>query len=78
MMARGLAEIDWDDVTEFVPAVITALMMPLTFSIAIGIGMGFIAYVAIKAASGRLGDISTAMWVVTATFLIYFLRSIIF
>jgi len=53
-------------------------MMPLTFSIAIGIGMGFIAYVAIKAASGRVGDISTAMWVVTATFLIYFLRSIIF
>ncbi|MBS41234.1 MAG: guanine permease [Rhodospirillales bacterium] len=78
MMARGLAEIDWDDVTEFVPAVITALMMPLTFSIAIGIGMGFLAYVAIKACSGRLSDISTAMWVVSATFLIYFLRTIIF
>ena len=78
MMARGLAEIDWDDVTEFVPAVITALMMPLTFSIATGIGLGFIAYVAIKLVSGRLADISGAMWLVSITFLIYFLRGIIF
>jgi AGZA family xanthine/uracil permease-like MFS transporter len=78
MMARGLAEIDWDDVTEFVPAVITALMMPLTFSIATGIGLGFIAYVAIKIVSGRLADISGAMWLVSITFLIYFLRGIIF
>ena len=73
MMARGLAEIDWDDVTEFVPAVITSLMMPLTFSIATGIGLGFIAYVAIKLVSGRLADISGAMWLVSFTFLIYFL-----
>lgn len=78
MMARGLAEIDWDDVTEFVPAVITALMMPLTFSIATGIGLGFIAYVAIKIVSGRLADISGAMWLVSITFLIYFLRGVIF
>ncbi|MBK18972.1 MAG: guanine permease [Rhodospirillaceae bacterium] len=72
MMARGLADIDWDDVTEFVPAVITALTMPLTFSIATGIGLGFIAYVAIKLACGRLADISIAMWVVSLTFLIWF------
>jgi AGZA family xanthine/uracil permease-like MFS transporter len=77
MMARGLAEIDWDDVTEFVPAVITALMMPLTFSIATGIGLGFIAYVSIKLLSGRLSDISAAMWLVSITFLIYFLRGMI-
>jgi AGZA family xanthine/uracil permease-like MFS transporter len=73
MMARGLAEIDWDDVTEFVPGVITALTMPLTFSIATGIGLGFISYVGIKLACGRLGDISAAMWLVSITFLIYFL-----
>ena len=72
MMARGLAEIDWDDVTEFVPGVITALTMPLTFSIATGIGLGFISYVGIKLACGRLGDISAAMWLVSITFLIYF------
>ena len=39
LMARGVAEIDWDDVTEYAPAVITAIVMPLTFSIATGIGL---------------------------------------
>jgi len=72
LMARGLAEVDWDDITEYVPAVITALTMPLTFSIATGIGLGFIAYVAIKAVCGRLGDISPAMWLVAACFLVHF------
>jgi len=48
LMVRGLAEIDWDDVTEVAPAVITAVSMPLTFFIATGIGLGFISYAAIK------------------------------
>ena len=72
MMARGLAEIDWDDVTEFVPAVITALSMPLTFSIATGIGLGFIAYVSIKLFCGRWDDVGPAMWLVAGTFVVYF------
>lgn len=72
MMARGLAEIDWDDVTEFAPAVVTALSMPLTFSIATGIGLGFISYVGIKLVCGRLSDISGAMWLIAAIFLVYF------
>ncbi len=72
MMTRGLAEVDWDDVTEFVPAVVTALGMPLTFSIATGIGLGFISYVGIKLFCGRLGDISPAMWLIAVTFLVYF------
>ncbi len=72
IMARGIAELDWDDVTEYAPAMITALAMPLTFSIATGIGLGFIAYVAIKLLCGRLADISAAMWLVGAIFVIYF------
>jgi AGZA family xanthine/uracil permease-like MFS transporter len=72
IMARGLAELDWDDVTEYAPAVITALAMPLTFSIATGIGLGFIAYVAIKLLCGRLADIGAAMWLIGAIFVIYF------
>ena len=72
MMTRGLADIDWDDVTEFVPAVITALSMPLTFSIATGIGLGFIAYVAIKLFCGRWDDVGPAMWLVAGTFIVYF------
>lgn len=72
IMAGGLADIDWEDVTEYAPGVITALSMPLTFSIATGIGLGFISYVAIKLVCGRIGDISAAMWLIAATFVLYF------
>jgi len=61
MMVRGLAEIDWNDPTEFAPAVITALAMPLTFSIADGIGLGFIAYFAIKVLSGKWNECPLAV-----------------
>ena len=44
LMAMSFKDLDWEDVTEFVPAVITAITMPLTFSIAHGIGIGFICY----------------------------------
>jgi AGZA family xanthine/uracil permease-like MFS transporter len=53
-MARGLAEIDWEDVTEYAPAVVTAITMPLTFSIANGIAFGLIAYAAVKLLAGRM------------------------
>ena len=56
MMARGFAELDWEDVTEYAPAVVTALAMPLTFSIATGIALGFICYVAAKLLSGRIAE----------------------
>ncbi|HUB47803.1 MAG TPA: NCS2 family permease, partial [Acetobacteraceae bacterium] len=53
LMARALRDITWDDATETVPAVITALATPFTFSIATGIGLGFIVYVIVKLAAGR-------------------------
>jgi adenine/guanine/hypoxanthine permease len=53
LMARGLAEIDWEDPTEYAPAVITAIAMPLTYSIATGIAFGFIAYAAVKLLAGK-------------------------
>lgn len=61
MMAGGLADLDWDDITEYAPALCTVLFMPLTFSIANGIGVGFIAFVAIKALSGRIREIPIAV-----------------
>ncbi len=61
LMARGLAEIDWDDVTEYAPAMVTALTMPLTFSIANGIAFGFITYAAVKLLSGRFREASPSM-----------------
>jgi AGZA family xanthine/uracil permease-like MFS transporter len=72
MMARGLAEIDWEDTTEGIPAVITALAMPLTFSIATGIGMGFISYATIKILSGRHRDLSPAAALLAGLFVLKF------
>ncbi len=72
IMARAIAEIDWEDVTEYVPAVVTVLAMPLTFSIATGIGLGFITFAAVKLFSGRLRDVRPGVWVVVVAFLIYF------
>jgi AGZA family xanthine/uracil permease-like MFS transporter len=60
-MARGLAEIDWDDITESAPAVITAVTMPLTYSIATGIGLGFITYALGKIVSGRFAAAKPAV-----------------
>ena len=61
LMARALADIDWPEITESAPAVVTAMAIPLTFSIADGIGLGFLAYVAIKLLSGRFRECSPAM-----------------
>jgi adenine/guanine/hypoxanthine permease len=71
-MARGLAEIDWEDVTEYVPAVIAAIAMPLTFSIANGIAFGFIAYSAAKLLAGRWRDLRPAVLLLAALFLVKF------
>jgi AGZA family xanthine/uracil permease-like MFS transporter len=60
LMARGLKDLDWEDATEYVPAMVTAITMPLTFSIAHGIGLGFIAYVLIKILAGRARDLHPA------------------
>ncbi|MFQ5467103.1 MAG: NCS2 family permease, partial [Kiloniellaceae bacterium] len=72
LMARGLAEIDWDDVTEAAPAVVTAITMPLTFSIATGMGIGFISYAAIKILSGKGAQCPPAVYGIAALFLVKF------
>jgi adenine/guanine/hypoxanthine permease len=70
LMARGLSEVDWDDVTEYAPAVVTALAMPFTFSIANGIALGFIAYAAVKLLSGRFEEAKPAIVVLAVLFVI--------
>src|SRR5579864_5602629 len=72
LMARGLAEIDWEDATEYAPAVITAIAMPLTFSIANGIAFGFILYAAGKLLAGRVRDVSPALAILALLFLVKF------
>ncbi|MBV8046181.1 MAG: NCS2 family permease [Paludibacterium sp.] len=66
LMARGLAEIEWHDLTESAPAVMTALAMPFTFSIADGIAFGFISYAVIKILAGRFRDLKPAVLVIAA------------
>jgi AGZA family xanthine/uracil permease-like MFS transporter len=54
LMATSLGAIPWDEPTEYIPALTIALMIPLSYSIATGIGLGFITYVALKLLSGAL------------------------
>ncbi len=73
LMAGGLKLIDWDDLTEAAPAVVTAIMMPLTFSIANGIALGFITYALLKALSGRWAQLSASVSVIAAVFILKFI-----
>lgn len=73
LMTRGLAELDWEDVTEYVPGVVAALAMPLTFSIAHGIAFGFITYAAVKLLSGRAREASAMVYILAALFVVKFI-----
>lgn len=66
LMAQALRSLDWADATDYVPAVITTLSMPFTFSIATGIGLGFITHAVLKVAAGRAREVSGAVWLIAA------------
>ncbi len=72
VMVGGLAEIDWRDPTSFVPAVITAAGMPFTYSIATGLGLGFIAYAVLKVGSGKWREAGVGVLVLAALFFLKF------
>ena len=69
---KNLRDIDWDDVSEYAPAALAAVLIPLTFNIAHGIAIGFIAYVVIKALSGRSSDLNAASGVIAILSVAYF------
>ena len=73
VMVGGLASVDWEDMTAFVPAVITAIAMPLTYSIATGIGLGFVAYAALKLGAGKWKELSPSVAVLAVLFLLKFI-----
>jgi len=72
VMAQSLAEIDWDDITESAPAVVAAVTMPLTYSIATGIGLGFITYALAKLIAGKFADAKPAVLGLALIFAIKF------
>ncbi|MGW5045551.1 NCS2 family permease [Streptomyces griseoluteus] len=73
ILAGSIREIDWDDFTIAIPAFVTMVMMPFTYSITNGIGMGFITFVVLRLAAGRGREIPVAMYVVAAVFGFYYL-----
>jgi AGZA family xanthine/uracil permease-like MFS transporter len=66
LMAQALKSMDWGDETEYLPAMLTVFAMPFTFSIATGIGLGFLAYAGIKTLAGRAGEVHGAVWLLSA------------
>jgi adenine/guanine/hypoxanthine permease len=72
LLMRQVADIDWGDPDIAIPAFLTIVLMPFTFSITNGIGAGFIAYVAIKAFRGRWREASPVLWIIAVLFLVYF------
>ncbi|MCB7136942.1 NCS2 family permease [Cellulosimicrobium marinum] len=73
LMMTQVAGISWRDVEIAIPAFLTIIVMPFTYSIADGIGAGFIAFVVIKLALGKVRAIHPLMWVAAAMFVVYFL-----
>ncbi|MFJ5841148.1 NCS2 family permease [Streptomyces shenzhenensis] len=73
ILAGSVKEIDWSDYTIAIPAFVTMLMMPFTYSITNGIGMGFITFVVLRLAAGRAREIPVPMYVVSAVFAFYYL-----
>jgi len=77
--ASGRRElIDFGNLEDALPVVLTMLVMPLTFSITNGIGAGFVSYVVIKVASGKAREVHPALYVIAGLFLLYFLRWAVF
>lgn len=72
LMVRELVEVEWNDITNAIPAALTAIMMPFTYSIAEGIAFGFISYVIIKIFTGRFREIHIATLIIALLFVLRF------
>ena len=70
LLTSSLSRVKWDDLTEAVPAFITAVMMPFSFSITEGIALGFISYCVMKIGTGRFRDLSPCVIVVALLFVL--------
>ena len=73
LILSGLQKLDWTDLSELIPSLIIVIMIPLTFSIADGISLGFIAFIVMKIASGNIKSISSGSWFLTLIFVSKFI-----
>ncbi|MET3962480.1 AGZA family xanthine/uracil permease-like MFS transporter [Marmoricola sp. OAE513] len=72
LMMQQIKGIDFDDLEIAIPAFLTIALMPFTYSITVGIGAGFLAYVLIKIVRGKVGEIHALLWVIAGLFAVYF------
>ncbi|EAQ65525.1 xanthine/uracil permease family protein [Marinomonas sp. MED121] len=72
LMMSSLKKIDWNDLTEYAPAVVTTVMMAFTFSIANGIALGFLTYTVLKVGGGKANEVSAGVWALTVLFILKF------
>ena len=77
LMFTLIRDIPVDDVEDGLPALLTMILMPLTFNITVGIGAGFITWVFLKVVRGKMSEVPLLMWLVAAAFLVYFLTTFI-
>ena len=77
LMMSQVTKIDWEDVEEGLPAFVTMVLMPFTFSITVGIGAGFLMYVVLKIVRGKAKRVHPLLWVVSGLFVIYFVQGLI-
>lgn len=73
IMMKGVSRIDWNDLTEAIPAFLVMIMMPLTISITEGIAFGFIAFTLLKLVTGRGDEVSWIVYLFTVLFIIRYL-----
>jgi AGZA family xanthine/uracil permease-like MFS transporter len=76
-MMSVVREISWDEYDQAVPAFVTMLVMPFTWSITNGIGAGFVTFVAIKLSTGRAGQVHPMLYAATVAFVVYFVLPLI-
>jgi len=77
LMVGFIKEIDFGDLEEGFPALLAIILMPLTYSITVGIGAGFVAHTVVKIVKGKSKEIPLLMWIVTAAFVIYFAQDLL-
>ncbi len=73
LMSQSIGQIQWNEFSEAVPAFITIVATPLTFSIATGLSLGLISYTLVKVASGKLREINTLIWILTGLFILRYI-----
>src|SRR5690242_13546251 len=72
LMMQQVKGISWNDLEIAIPAFLTIILMPFTYSISVGIGAGFCAYVLIKIVKGKADRVHPLLWVVAGLFVVYF------